>query len=242
VTSCCNGDAPASVPGRTRAEEAGLIGDRSGEFLDEPALPDPGLARYERERCPTAFGTIERISQARELRVPADERNRHVRPLYDLLESPDRHFSETLEIEGAEVRKDSEAGGRRMTGGPDENLTRLGLPLEPCGHIDAGPHSHTLAILQRGKVDEGFPGFDADPHSNGLMCRSWQVCAFIRHAKGPSHIVDVPDRSAEEDEDLIADVLLDRSARRCPDRADLTKAIGKESLHPLGTKTLPKVG
>jgi hypothetical protein len=100
------------------------------------------------------------------------------------------------------------------------------MPLEPRRNVHAGPHGHSLAILKGRKVYERFPGLYADPHGNGVVARSWQARACISDTQSTSDIVDVCDRSAEEDEDLVTDVLLNRAALSGRNRADLTEAVG----------------
>ncbi len=46
---------------------------------------------------------------------------------------------------------------------------------------------------------------------------------------------------AEEDEHLVADVLLDRPTLGERDLADLTECVTEQSLHPLGTQTEAEV-
>ena len=130
-------------------------------------------------------------------------------------ERGDRDRADALEVRGAFARVLGHVGGLSAARWSDHDLAGVGLGLKPRGQIDDGADRHLLAQVDGVEVDERLAGLDADPHiprDDGAAAPRGPLRAVDRGPERALWVVGVRDRRAEDDEDRVSDVLLDRPA------------------------------
>ena len=147
---------------------------------------------------------------------------------------PGRDLFEAFRSEPLRTAEFSDVLRGRVGARPDEDLSRLCERLEARREVDAFADGHPLAIaLRRTEIDQRLTGLDARANADG----SPRLGCPERARRGGSErsfgVVRVRRRRSEQDEDGVADELLDRAAARRNEVAHRAESVVDEPLHAL---------
>ncbi|HLZ47680.1 MAG TPA: hypothetical protein VKR80_03405 [Candidatus Limnocylindria bacterium] len=126
----------------------------------------------------------------------------------------------------------------------DEDLPRVSEGLQPGSGVHHGADSHLLVFGDGREIDERVAGLDADAHvKQYLRCRLARrpIGAGAGGTEGAFGVVGVSGRCAEQDEDGVADVLLDRPAVRGENVLKVPECALELALHAFGSDAYRQV-
>jgi hypothetical protein len=223
---------------RAATDENDRLGRVVEELLDEPRLPDPGIAEHGHETQARSCDDVGvRGAEPLELAGSAGERG--------VLAARDRCRFGTHGVESERTRRSGlavqlqrlELGCRnrvrdeRLRRLAQQDLTRLGGLLEARGDVDR---------VARGKA-LGGPGDDlagADAEAGANAERRQRVAHLERCTTGPKRVVLVQHGHPEHRHHCIADELLDRPSVRLDDRLHAVEVPREQRAQGLGIRRL----
>ena len=201
-------------------DEDGALGIEPGQELRrEPRLPDARLAHdREQQRRRGRDHAGERLSEHRQLVVPAHERDRAShRPCAESLDGRCREgLGESLRFHVPLVAERDGRVREVARRGPDEHLARRGRGLQPSRGVDDRP-GHEDLVLGPGPRG-GLARFDPHPDLEGIgQSELFAQSADARpdrkaRAHGAERVVLVHLRQAEDRHHRVADELLGAAA------------------------------